>query len=47
MITNPKNKALAIIAIGAVMVIAALFEKWDLVNGIVIGMFAQMPTGQD
>lgn len=35
-----ENKGIALIAIGATMIIAGLMNQWATVNSIVVGMFA-------
>lgn len=42
---TPKNKGIALVAIGAVAIIAAVLGRWDMVNAIIVGLFARMPTG--
>lgn len=42
---DPKNIGVALVAIGTVAIIAALFGRWDMVNAIIVGLFARMPTG--
>lgn len=36
----PENKGIALVAIGAVMIIAGLMDQWPTVNSIIVGMFA-------
>ena len=43
---EPKNIGIALVAVGTVAIIAALFGRWDMVNAIIVGLFARMPTGE-
>ena len=47
MIKTPQNKSIVLIALGATMIIAALAGKWEFTYAIVVGLFAQMPPGDN
>ena len=44
---NPQNKGIALVAIGAIAIMAALADRWDFAYAIVMALFARMPTGDD
>ncbi len=45
MIKSPENKAVALVSIGAIGIIAALAKEWGTVGAIITGMFALLNLG--
>ena len=36
----PQNKGIALIALGSALIISCLFQKWDVAQYIILGLFA-------
>ena len=46
MIKSPTNKAICLVAIGSIGIIAAIAKEWGTVGAIITGMFALLNLGE-